>query len=74
MKSTIKMWKELEVLILQQVVILLTSDQTKMYAAKEYNLLLVRTSGPRVAYSLSQECLRVCISPLPLTLHNFLYI
>jgi hypothetical protein len=31
------MWKELEILIFQQVVILLISVLTSMYAAKEYD-------------------------------------
>jgi hypothetical protein len=37
MKSTTEMWKELEIMILQQVVILLISDKTNIYAGKEYN-------------------------------------
>jgi hypothetical protein len=32
MKSAMKMWKELEILILQQVAILLISVETRMYA------------------------------------------
>jgi hypothetical protein len=34
MKSAMNMWKELEILILQQVVILLISAYTKTYAGK----------------------------------------